>query len=242
MALYYNLDSDGSYATILREGLAFPSLESKKGYYYTSRGSGVIDFGKQKHPVQLNNLAYLPVDANLIDASSIAYDLRYEITKNAKKPFFYGWTLGEFLLAGSRVGNVKEWEKDWDNLRKSDYVDPDWIQVYETSGSHSGSFYITTNGLIAQSLLNNLVSDWFGKLEIAKCNPWHGKVFIKNIYSLLGVKISGEINNDMAIIYLMAWKNCEFDLFGEKLIMKNNEKIKIDLNLKTHQIISKESM
>ncbi|HZL09756.1 MAG TPA: hypothetical protein VFC65_07145 [Prolixibacteraceae bacterium] len=78
--------------------------------------------------------------------------------------------------------------KDWENLRKSDYVDPDWIQVYETSGVHKDSFYGITNGLITQSLLNNVVSDWFGKLEIAKCNPWKGKTYLKNIYSKLGVK------------------------------------------------------
>lgn len=241
-ALDYNLDFDGSYETILREGLAFQPLKSKKGFYFTCHGSGETDFGKQKHPVQLNDLAFLPVNSEVIDPSSIAYSLRYEITQNAKKPSFSGWTLGEFLLAGSRIGNVKEWEKDWENLRKSDYIDPDWIQVYESSRSHSSSFYNSTNGLIAQSLLNNLVSDWFGKLEIAKCNPWKGKVFIKNIYSLLGVKISGEINNDSAIIYLTAWKNCEFDLFGEKISMEKNEKIKINLNLKTKQIISKETI
>ncbi|MEX2569391.1 MAG: hypothetical protein WD431_25850 [Cyclobacteriaceae bacterium] len=237
-AIEYDLDDDGSYQKILSEGLAFPSLKSTKGYYFTNRGSGENDLGKQKHPVQLNDLAYLPVNPEITDPSSIAYNLRYEITKDANIPFFYGWTLGEFLLAGSRIGNVKEWEKDWSNLRKSDYVDPDWIQVYETSGHHTVAYYNTTNGLIAQSLLNNLVSDWFGILEIAKCNPWKGKVFIKNIYSLLGVKISGEINNDSAIIYLTAWKDCEFELFEEKIVMEKTNKIKIDLNLKTKQIVS----
>lgn len=241
-ALEYEIDTDGSYKTILKEGLAFPSLRSIKGFYYTCSGSGESDFGKQKHPVQLNDLAYLPVNAELTDPTSIAYNLRYEITINAMKPFFGGWTLGEFLLAGSRIGKVEEWQKDWDNIRKSDYVDPEWIQVYETSGSHMSSFYNTTNGLIAQSLLNNLVSDWFGKLEIAKCNPWKGKVFIRDIYSLLGVRISGEIYNDSAIVYLTAWKDCEFELMGKKITMDKNEKTKIRLNLRTQQIESKETI
>jgi hypothetical protein len=241
-ALNYNLDPDGSYATILKEGLAFPSLKSPKGYYYSCKGSGEADFSKQKHPVQLNDLAYLPVNSEITDPSFVAYSLRYEITRNAKKPSFYGWTLGEFLLAGSRIGNVDEWKKDWDNIRKSEYVDPDWIQVYESSHAHDGSFYFTTSGLIAQSLLNNLVSDWFGKLEIAKCNPWKEKVFIRNIYSLLGIMISGEINIDSATVYLTAWKDCKFDLLGEKITMEKNEKAKIKLNLITKQIISKESI
>jgi len=235
-ALELHLDADGSFQKILTEGLAFPTLKSKRGYYFSCKGSGEKDFGNQKHPVQLNDLAYLPINTQPDPTSLTAYNLRYEITQNAKKPFFHGWTLGEFLLAGSRVGNVEEWKKDWNNLRKSDYVDPDWIQVYETSGTHGSSFYNTTSGLIAQSLLNNIVSDWFGKLEIAKCNPWKGKIFVRNIYSLLGVKIDGEINNDAATLFLTAWKNAEFELFGEKIKMEKNKKIKINLNLKERQI------
>lgn len=106
--------------------------------------------------------------------------------------------------------------------------------MYESSGAHSASFYFACNGLIAQSLLNNLVSDWFGKLEIAKCNPWKGKVFLKNIYSLFGVKISGEINNYSTTLCLTAWKDCEFELHGEKIKMKKNELRIIKLNLRNN--------
>ncbi|HZL09757.1 MAG TPA: hypothetical protein VFC65_07150 [Prolixibacteraceae bacterium] len=110
-ALAYNLDEDGTYSQILNDGLAFPELKSERGYYYTSKGSGEADYGRQKHPVQLNDLAFLPVNKVVTDASDIAYRLRYDITMDAKKPFFYGWTLGEFLLAGSRIGNAIEWQK-----------------------------------------------------------------------------------------------------------------------------------
>ncbi|MDP3912494.1 MAG: hypothetical protein Q8R96_02000 [Bacteroidota bacterium] len=227
-ALEYNLDEDGIYSEILRDGLAFPSLKSER-VYYSSKGSGEKDYGKQKHPVQLNDLAFLPVNNAIKEASDVAYRLRYEITQDAKRPYFYGWTLGEFLLAGSRIGNAVEWQKDWENLRKADYVDPEWIQVYETSGVHKDSFYGITNGLITQSLLNNLVSDWFGKLEIAKCNPWEGKISLKNIYSILGVKIGGEIDGDYALLILTAWKDCEFEMHGEQIKLRKNEMIKLDL-------------
>jgi hypothetical protein len=224
-AIEYGLDSDGSYAAILKDGLAFESLKSSKGYYFSCGGRGLSDFGQQKHPVQLNDLAYLPVNEKVEKPSLSAYNLRYEITKDAKKPYFYGWTLGEFLLAGSRIGNVDEWTKDWGNLLKSNYVDPDWIQVYETSDVYAASFYTTTSGLIAQSLLNNLVSDWFGRLEIAKCNPWKGKIYIKNIHSKLGVKIDGQIEGDRALLELTAWKECRFELDGELIHLQKNEKI-----------------
>jgi len=223
-AIDYGLDPDGTFRQMLNN-LAFPTLLTQQGIYYTCAGSGESDFGKQKHPVQLNDLAFLPVDSVISCPSRKAYELRYEITRNAKTPFFYGWTLGEFLLAGSRYGNPQEWKTDWDNIIKSDYVDPEWIQVYETSKSYGMTFYNTTNGLIAQSLINNLVTDWFGKLEIAKCNPWSGKIFIKNIYSKLGVIIDGTIEGKSAELILKAWKDAEFELNGKTIKMNEGEQI-----------------
>ena len=224
-AIEYNLDEDGTYAKILKDGLAFPALKSERGIYFSNKGRGESDFGNQKHPVQLNALAFLPVDKTITATSKTAYDLRYDITMEAKKPYFFGWTLGEFLLAGSRIGNVTEWQKDWDNISKSNYVDKDWIQVYETSGVYKDSYYNITNGLITQSLLNNIVSDWFGKLEIAKCNPWQGKVQLKDIYSKLGVTVSGDVDSKSASLVLKAWKDCEFELNGEKINLKKNQSI-----------------
>lgn len=229
-AIDYNLDTDGFYKTVLENGLAFPSLKSKQGYYYTNQGSGEENFGKQKHPVQLNELAFLPVNKKITNPAATAYKFRYEITENAQNLRFYGWTLCNFLLAGSRMGDTTEWMKDWNNLRISDSVDPDWIQLYESSGAKDLSYFFTNNGLIAQSLLNNLVMDWFGKLEVAKCNLWEGKILFKNIHSLLGIKISGKIENNMAILYLEAWKDCAFEIQGEKITMKKNEKIKLKIN------------
>ncbi|MFH6956795.1 hypothetical protein ACHRV1_05260 [Flavobacterium aquidurense] len=231
-AIELNLDEDGTYAKILKEGLAFPALKSQRGIYFTNRGRGESDFGSQKHPVQLNPLAFLPIEKTVSETSKTAYELRYDITMGAKKPYFYGWTLGEFLLAGSRMGDVAGWQKDWDNLRKADYVDAEWIQVYETSGVYKDAYYNITNGLITQSLLNNIVTDWYGKLEIAKCNPWKEKVYLQNIYSKLGVTVSGEVDQKSASIELKAWKDCEFDLNGEKIILKKNETIKKKIALK----------
>lgn len=222
-AIEYNLDADGFYQQVLKDGLAFSSLKSEQGIYYSNQGSGKENFGKQKHPVQLNPLAYLPVEKEVSEPTATAYKYRYEITIDSRKPFFAGWTLGEFLLAGSRMGDTEGWQKDWSNLRKSDYVDADWIQVYETSGNYGRSFYVVTNGLMVQTLLNNLVADWFGKLEIARCNPWQGKILFRNIYSLLGVKVSGQIEDNRAMLTLEAWKDCEFNLQGKRIRMKQGD-------------------
>lgn len=225
-AVACGLDESGEYAQILKEGLAFTPLKSEQGYFYSCAGSGPDDFGKQKHPVQLNELAYLPTEAKASPEALKIYDLCYEITRDAKNPYFYGWTLGEFLLAGSRVGDTEGWQKDWDNMLKSDYTDKDFIQIYETSKTFNMSFYNTTNGLIAQSLFNNLICDWYGKLEVGKCFSRTGKATFKNLYSNLGVKISGSINNGKAIILLEAWKDADFMLHDERISLKKGESIK----------------
>jgi hypothetical protein len=222
-AINFGLDSDKSYSTILNDGLAFASLKSKGGYYFSSAGSGEENFGKQKHPVQLNELTILPVNEKPSEAASTAYELRYDLIADSKKPFFNGWSLGAFLLAGSRIGDEKGWEKDWDNLPASENIDPEWIQVYETSKKKTAPYYNTTNGLIAQSLLNNVVCDWYGKLELAKCFPWKGTVLLKDISSSLGVRISGSVNQNSCSLKLVAWKNCEFDFKGNKIFMKKGD-------------------
>ncbi|RZM24450.1 MAG: hypothetical protein EOO88_22780, partial [Pedobacter sp.] len=122
-AVELNLDPDGTYIKILSDGLAFPVLESGRGIYLTSEAVKEVDLGKQKHPVQLNELAYLPLNQQPSKQARAAYTSRYEITQDAGKPHFYGWTLGEFLLAGSRLGDLKGWTKDWENITKSAYTD-----------------------------------------------------------------------------------------------------------------------
>jgi len=230
-AIDYGLDDDGTYRKILSDGLNFPGLLSPRGFYYTCVGAGEKDFGKQKHPVQLNDLAFLPVFTTPQTPSVTAYNMRYDITQNADKPFFYGWTLGEFLLAGSRTGDTLQWKKDWNNILASDYTDKDWIQIYETSGAHDKSFYTTSNGLIAQSLLNNLVTDWFGKLEIGRCNPWQGKCRLYHIYSMSGVMIDGTIEQKSADLKLTAWKNCSFEINGKPMKMNKGEIQNIKINI-----------
>jgi len=76
---------------------------------------------------------------------------------------------------------------------------------------------------MVQTLLNNLVTDWFGKLEIARCNPWDGKVLFRDIYSLSGVKVSGKIEDHRTVLTLEAWKDCGFDFLGKRTAMKQGE-------------------
>lgn len=214
-AVAHGIDPDGRYSQILNDGIAFPALLDPMGNYYYAYLDGEGTWGRQKHPAQLNELLYTPCYNAPTHQAAYVYKHRNEMTVDANKPFYWGWTLGSFLLAGSRLGLVDEWSKDWDNMAKSDYVDKEWIQSFETSTHWTMAYYNINNGLIAQSLLNNLVCDWYGRLEIGKCNPWQGKQYIKDITSQLGVIVNGTVEGQTYDVTLTAWKDCDFTIYDE---------------------------
>ena len=214
-AVAHGIDPDGRYSQILNDGIAFPALLDPMGNYYYAYLGGEGTWGRQKHPAQLNELLYTPCYNAPTHQAAYVYKHRNEMTVDANKPFYWGWTLGSFLLAGSRLGLVDEWSKDWDNMAKSDYVDKEWIQSFETSTHWTMAYYNINNGLIAQSLLNNLVCDWYGRLEIGKCNPWQGKQYIKDITSQLGVIVNGTVEGQTYDVTLTAWKDCDFTIYDE---------------------------
>ena len=193
------------------------------------KGTGGEDYGKQKHPPQLNPLAFLPVSQTVSAPTRRAYEMRYEITERAEEPFFYGWTLGEFLLSSSRMANAGEWKKDWDNALRSEYVDPERIQIYETSRAWGASFYTTTHGLFTQSILDCIVSDWWGQLRVGGCVPWRGEISFEGIRTLLGVNVSGQINAKEIALTLHAQKDAIITCHGHNLSLRKGEEHKLTL-------------
>lgn len=230
-AIARGLDEDGSMTRILDDGLAIGTLKSKRGYLLACAGTGEEDFGKQKHFTQLNPLVFLPVHGSVRPEVRRAYEPRYEINQNINKPFFNGWTGGQIVLAGTRMGDAKGWARDWANLLKADYFDPELVQNYETSTSHGMSFYVTTHGLLAQTLMDNAVCSWWGRLDVGRCLPWQGPVRFGRIRSLLGVDVSGIIENGKANVTLTAWKDCTVDVGGEKVTLKMGEAKSLTLDV-----------
>lgn len=222
-AVEHGLDPDGAYAAILKDGLAFPSLLAEQGFYYTSAGAGPKDFGRQKHPVQLNALAYLPVASEPSGPDRVGYRLRHDITQDAKKPYFYGWTLGEMLLAGTRMGDVAGWSLDWSKLAPSRYIDPKAVQIYESSAEPFKAFYVTTHGLVATSLMENLVSDYWGELRVGQCNPAREAVTFRNVRSLSGLLLSGRMLGRAGAVQVKAWKDTDAVLHGLRLKLRKGE-------------------
>ena len=201
----FGLDETGEYSGILEDGLCFESLLSPRGTLHTTRGAD--DYGRQKHPVQLDGVTYMPTEQEAFPPERLAYSLRHDITEGAKIPHYEGWTLGQFLLAGTNLGDVSGWKQDWDQMRPADYTDPDWVQIYETSGQTEKSFYMATHGLVLQSLIRNYVNDYWNRIDVAACPVFADGVAFGNIRSRLGAVVSGKVENGLCSYEITAQKN-----------------------------------
>ena len=227
-AVEMGLDETGDYERILRDGLAFRCLQSDGPVLHTAYDTD--DYGKQKHPVQLNGLAYFPVHSAPLPWERSAYEARYEITDRASVPFFYGWTLGEFLLAGSNIKDRDGWIRDWSQLRRADYTDSAWVQFYETSGEHYKPFYTATHGMILQSLIRNYVNDYWGRLDLAACDVFQDGICFSNIRTRFGIIVSGAVKEEKIEIELLAERDCSFETDGRIMTLKRGEKRKMILD------------
>jgi len=228
-AIRCGLDEGCDYKQILADGLAYESLLSERGTWHTCRGAD--DFGKQKHPVQLEGLACFPMEKPPHPAELEAYALRYEITNGAKKPYFWGWTLAQLLTVDTNLKKYPEWAHDWSLLRPSDNVDEDWIQFYETSAHPNSPFYLSTHGMILQSLIRNCVNDYWGRLEIGSCLAPDACVSFENIHTRLGVSLSGKIENGRFTGTITALRDCQVIMGNEQLTLKRDESRKLALEI-----------
>ena len=124
--------------------------------------------------------------------------------------------------------DVEGWRKDWESARASLYADPDWIQLYESSGRPL-AFYVTTHGLFGQSILETVVSTWWERLDLAACVPWAGKVRFGNIRTVLGVTVSGECTNGKGQAVLKAWKDSSLPYLGRTITLKKGEATTVEI-------------
>jgi hypothetical protein len=159
----------------LADGLAFGRLlDADEGIYMTCEGlAGSRQFGRQKHPVQLNPLTFLPL-GEADEPCRTAYRRRHDLCQGVRERFFHGWTGAAYWLAASHSGDGEGLLADLALAQPADYVDPCWITIYETSGSHGAPFYVTSHGVYLQAMTDALVTDFWGKTRVgAACpNSW----------------------------------------------------------------------
>lgn len=188
---------------ILKAGYERDVLLTEDGYYKTYERD-VRPPGRQKHPVQLNPIAFVPMPDLVTDGSptEIAYQNRYELTLRAKKPITMGWTFGEFFLASVRMRKPEQAKKDLSTIQICRGADPRWIQFYESSfwpGWHMNkSYYFPMHGLFMQGYTDMMVQDWRGYVDLFACvfEDWKDKSFsFHGIRSLNGISVDGTWQN-----------------------------------------------
>ena len=220
-AVRLGLDHKKEYEKVLTEGLAFEPLLCERGTLHTCRGAD--DFGKQKHPVQLEGLASFPTENHPLKEEVAAYNLRYDITANAREPRFHGWTLAQLLMVGTNLKNYDEWKRDWDLIRPSNNTDENWIQLYESSSVYRYAFYTATHGMVLLSLIRNVVNDYWGKLEIGNCVSKDEIISFGDIQTGLGVSVSGKIEYGKASGIIKAYRDTTFEFQNDMITLKRNE-------------------
>ncbi len=202
------------------KGMNRANIKRENGIYTTYEGDN-RPMGKQKHPVQLNPIAYLPMPYMVTKQSATqkAYENRYLLTGDAKKPLTYGWSLGEFFLASCRMKSPENALKDLNNIQPCHGADPMWIQFYESSFWErwhvSKSYYFPMMGLYQQGITDMLVQDWQGYVDVLGCihSDWYKKSFAFNdITTLGGAQISGDWKNNKFKIVIKPGKSAYIDL------------------------------
>jgi hypothetical protein len=181
------------YDEFLRAGLAFDRLiDAEHGIYCTGEIMLEENFGKEKHPVQLNPLVFLP-SPELDKYEQNAYEKRYDICSAAKSRIYHGWTLAMFWLASSHIGNAEALATELAMADDADYRDPERLEFYESSKVPSSIYYVTTHGVYLQAVQDAFVSDMFGDLRIESCVPasWKGSEYV-NLHAFGGRVFSGK--------------------------------------------------
>ncbi len=177
-------------------GLERSTLLKPTGYYTTYEGDN-RPINSQKHPVQLNAITFCPMgDLGTSDPSVKAWENRYDLTTQARKPVSHGWTFAAFALASSRLGKPEGLASDMTAAQYCAQADPRWIQFYEFTFwerfTTKLSYYFPTHGLYQQAFTDALVQDWEGYVNIFGCllDNWkNDQLSFKGITTLNGVSV-----------------------------------------------------
>jgi len=205
---------------IQQSGMNRKNLLQANNIFNTYEGDN-RPMGKQKHPVQLNPITYVPMPELCDTNSSVfsAWKNRYLLTGDARKPLTYGWTLGQFFWSSCRMGEPLEAQKDLNGIQPCHGADPMWIQFYESSFWErwhvSKSYYFPMHGLYQQAFTDALVQDWRGFTDIFACllPDWENKkISFHGLVTLGGAAVSGEYFNGKYTITIFPGKSEAIDL------------------------------
>lgn len=155
---------------ILRDGLAFAALYDREhGVYATNAATPVAAaLGHQKHPVQLDPFTFLPEEAPEPATLRAGADYRRFCEEPGRPVILWGWTMQAYWLAAARRGDGATLRDELARAEAIRNVDPDWIQIYESSDSWY-PWFVTGHGVYLHMICEALRS------PAAPVNPdWRG--------------------------------------------------------------------
>ena len=165
------------WAAILRDGFAFDSLlDRSSGIYSTNAAiAAAAVMGKEKHPIQLGPLVFLPYgqpDEPVVSA----YRQRHRLCSGMDQNIFLGWTLQVLWLSTVHMGDAIGFSEELAKMEPWRATDRDWIQLFEVSGR--APFFVTGHGLYLQAVCDAFVNDYFGECRTGAAVPveWSGAV------------------------------------------------------------------
>jgi hypothetical protein len=197
----WHLEASPKWSEVLDDGLAFAVLmDPDAGIYKTcERETGPEFTYRQKHPVQLNPIIFVP-HPDLDEYETNAYRRRYDICPTGKDLAFAGWTLGAFWLADARMGRAEELYSDFEKTLPAHYADRDLVQFYGRSDAYTMQYYLTIHGLFMQAIQDALLTDCFEDLRIGPAVPdqW-GHASFESFRTMQGHRISAVIREGRAL-------------------------------------------
>lgn len=182
---------------ILADGLSFPRLLTKDGLYRTCEtADGSSAIGKEKHPTQLSHSAMFTDLFEDDETLRRQYKNRYAFCqKYLEERTAFGWTVQFYCLASARLGEKEAFLKDLALYHGCDLLDPEEIQIYESSRYWDYAYFMTAQGMMAQCFGDTVVNDFYGETVIGKGIPESfGTVRYHDIYARDGEKYSGIIS------------------------------------------------
>ena len=179
------------WRTILDGGFSFEHLRhAPSGLLASCEPVSDWRMGRQKHPVQFGPLVFLPQGQGpqsqlVVEDARRAFEVRDELCVDAHRGYYHGWTLATYWLAASRLGDGLALESELRHAIPSRYVDADWLQIFESSGSGPG--YVTSDGFYLQAVHDAFVCDFWGETRLNGAVPkaWQGACF-QDLHTLDG--------------------------------------------------------
>lgn len=185
---------------VLEAGLERESLMKKADYYGTYEGDHRPP-NKQKHPVQLNPITFVPMNDLVTKGSPVvkAWNNRYDLTTQAKKPVTHGWTYATLALSSSRMRSPSAFSKELSAIQYYAGADPRWIQFYEYTFweryTLNLAYYFPTHGLYQQAFTDAVIQDWRGYIDLfpALLKRWEKDPLVfKGLTLRGGIKAEGK--------------------------------------------------